>query len=179
MTRWEHVDLENAVWFVPASNTKTRVDWYVFLSEFALRHFRLLRTLTGQSEWCYPSSSGIEHVSVKSVSKQVGDRQVRFKNRKPFSKRRHDDSLVLNEGRHGEWTPHDLRRTAATMMQALAISPDVIDRCQNHVLPGSKVRRHYLHHDYAHEKRAAWQALGQHLDAILTDPSVVPFSRAA
>ena len=57
MTRWEHLDLGNAVWFVPASNTKTRVDWYVFLSDFALRHFRLLQTVTGQSQWCYPSSS--------------------------------------------------------------------------------------------------------------------------
>jgi integrase len=104
MTRWEHVDLENAVWFVPASNTKTRVDWYVFLSDFALRHFRLLQNVTGESEWCYPSSSGTEHVSVKSVSKQVGDRQVRFKNRKPLSRRRHDDSLVLSDGRNGEWT---------------------------------------------------------------------------
>jgi integrase len=124
MTRWEHVDLENAVWFVPATNTKTRVDWYVFLSDFALRHFRLLHKATGESQWCYPSSSGTEHVSVKSVSKQVGDRQVRFKKRKPLSRRRHDDSLVLGDGRNGEWTPHDLRRTAATMMQALAVSPE-------------------------------------------------------
>ena len=45
------------------------------------------------------------------------------------------------------------------MMQALGISLELIDRCQNHVLPGSKVRRHYLHHDYADEKRAAWRAL--------------------
>jgi hypothetical protein len=38
------------------------------------------------------------------------------------------------------------------MMQALGVNLDVIDRCQNHVLAGSRVRRHYLHHDYAEEK---------------------------
>ena len=65
------------------------------------------------------------------------------------------------------------------MMQALRVSPDVIDRCQNHVLPGSKVRRHYLHHDYAEEKREAWRLLGQRLDAILTASNVVPLQRAA
>jgi hypothetical protein len=43
------------------------------------------------------------------------------------------------------------------MMQALGISLDTIDRCQNHVLDGNKVRRHYLHHDYANEKKEAWK----------------------
>jgi hypothetical protein len=41
------------------------------------------------------------------------------------------------------------------MTQQLGVSLDIIDRCQNHVLPGSKVRRHYIHHDYTEEKRAA------------------------
>jgi len=92
---------------------------------------------------------------------------MRFKHRQPLKNRRNDDGLVLDGGKSGEWTPHDLRRTAATMMQALGVSMDVIDRCQNHVLPGSKVRRHYMHHDYADEKREAWRKLGQSLDSIL------------
>lgn len=53
------------------------------------------------------------------------------------------------------------------MMQALGVLPDVIDRCQNHVLAGSRVRRHYLHYDYAEEKRAAWARLGDRLECIL------------
>ncbi len=178
-TRWEHVDLEKATWFVPRENTKTHVDWQVYLSDFALRQFKALHELTGKANWCFPASQQEGHVFVKSVSKQVGDRQTRFKNRKPLAHRRNDDSLVLADGKNGEWTPHDLRRTASTMMQALRVSPDVIDRCQNHVLPGSKVRRHYLHHDYAEEKREAWRLLGQRLDAILTASNVVPLQRAA
>ena len=53
------------------------------------------------------------------------------------------------------------------MMQALGVSLDVIDRCQNHVLAGSRVRRHYLHHDYAEEKKNAWNLLGDRLSAVL------------
>ena len=53
------------------------------------------------------------------------------------------------------------------MMQALGVPLDTIDRCQNHVLSGSKVRRHYLHHDYANEKREAWLKLGNQLALIL------------
>ena len=60
------------------------------------------------------------------------------------------------------------------MMQALRVSPDVIDRCQNHALLGSKVRRHYLHYDYAEEKRDAWRLLGERLDVILSSGNVVP-----
>lgn len=77
------------------------------------------------------------------------------------------DTLVLAGGRNGAWTPHDLRRTGATMMQALGISLELIDRCQNHVLPGSKVRRHYMPHDYADEKRAAWAALDERLATLI------------
>lgn len=54
------------------------------------------------------------------------------------------------------------------MMQALSVSLDVIDRCQNHVLAGSRVRRHYLHHDYAEEKKRAWNLLGDRLSAVLS-----------
>ncbi|EMY8159293.1 tyrosine-type recombinase/integrase [Pseudomonas monteilii] len=165
--RWDHVDLKKGTWFVPKENTKTKVDWLVFLSPFALAKFKALRMLTSYSDWCFPSRDGESHICLKTVSKQVGDRQIRFKKRKALAGRRNDDSLVLADGANGEWTPHDLRRTAATMMQALGVAPDVIDRCQNHVLPGSKVRRHYLHHDYAEEKQQAWNALGTQLERIL------------
>lgn len=177
MTRWEHVNLETGVWFIPRENVKGRrgkkQEHYIFLSDFAIAQFRKLKALTGDSEWCFPSKNrkGEEsHVCLKSVSKQVGDRQVRFKNRsKPLKCRAFDDSLVLAGGANGEWTPHDLRRTGATLMQSLGISLDVIDRCQNHVLAGGRVRRHYLHHDYRLEKTEAWSKLGKVLEEILKE----------
>jgi len=63
--------------------------------------------------------------------------------------------VALDYGQNGDWTPRDLRRTGATMMLALGVSLEVIDRCQNHVRAGSRVRRHYLHHDYAEKKKRA------------------------
>jgi integrase len=168
---WKNVNLENGVWFIPVANVKgsrgKKQDHHVFLSAFAIHYFSKLRLLTGNSQWCFPAKHHDGHVDLKVVSKQVGDRQSRFKNRKPLSRRRHDDTLVLSGGANGEWTPHDLRRTGATMMQAWGISLDVIDRCQNHVLAGSRVRRHYLHHDYAEEKKEAWNLLGEKLTDIM------------
>lgn len=182
MARWEHVDLPNGIWRIPKANVKGSVALHiVYLSEFSRSCFRLLDQITGCTAWCFPSHDGEHHVDVKSISKQIGDRQMQFKkmppgkSRKPLKNRRQDNSLVLSRGARGAWTPTDLRRTGATMMQALGVPLDTIDRCQNHVLPGSKVRRHYLHHDYASEKKEAWGLLGdrlskmleQHMDSIL------------
>ena len=180
MAKWEHVDLDNAEWFIPKENVKDNVaNLTVYLSAFALEQFRQLHGITGHTAWCFPGRSGEQHLDVKSISKQVGDRQCMFKKgrdggpRAPMKNRRHDNTLVLAAGKTGAWTPHDLRRTGATMMQSLGVSLELIDRCQNHVLPGSKVRRHYMHHDYADEKRAAWGLLGGRLADILNNVAAV------
>ena len=67
-SRWASVDLRKASWFVPREQTKTNVDWQVYLSEFVLGRFKDLHSLTGVSEWCFPALLGDDHVSVKSVS---------------------------------------------------------------------------------------------------------------
>lgn len=175
-SEWRHVDLENGTWFIPAEATKghkgKRQDHHVFLSSFALNQFKRLREETGHTPFCFPNKDESSHVDTKTVSKLIGDRQCCFKNRsKPLSGRHHDDSLVLSQGNKGEWTPHDLRRTGATMMQELGVTLEIIDRCQNHLLGGSKVRRHYLHYDYAKEKNEAWNILGDRLETILRAPT--------
>ena len=88
---------------------------------------------------------------LKSVPKQIGDRQSRFKKRKPLANRRHDDTLVLANSLNDEWT----RKTYATLLQASCVPSDVIDTCQNHGLSGSRIRRYYLRCGYADEKREA------------------------
>lgn len=171
-SRWEHINFDERIWHIPAENTKSHAgrsqDHTVYLSEFVIAQFRHLHTLTGGEEYVFPSTDKSTHVCVKTVSKRIGDRQVKYKNRSgPLSRRSHDDTLVLTKGEDREWTPHDLRRTGATIMQRLGISLDIIDRCQNHVLEGSKVRRHYLHYDYAKEKAEAWELLGEHITSLL------------
>jgi integrase len=52
--RWEHVDLAAGVWMVPRENTKTRVEWKVYLSPFALRQFKALQALTATHPFAFP-----------------------------------------------------------------------------------------------------------------------------
>lgn len=168
--RWEHINFESSEWFIPKENSKDtktkRSDWIVQISDFSLRHFKRLQEITGHSEWCFPASNKTnEHVCLKSVSKQVGDRQISSKNRKPLQGRRNDDSLVLSSEK---WTPHDLRRTGSTIMQSLGVEESIRERCLNHAV-GGKIGRIYGRHTYEKEKREAWQKLGDHLSKLLSN----------
>ena len=168
-SEWRHIDLEKRAWLIPKENTKgergKKRAQLVSLSDFTLDKFKQLYSLTGDTKWVFPARNKEQSVSLKSASKLIGDRQIKFKNRsKKLQNRVENNSLVLGDQ---EWTPHDLRRTGATMMQELKISRDVVNLCQNHVI-GSKVDRHYLHYDDAEEKHAAWSLLGKKLQEILT-----------
>jgi hypothetical protein len=70
--------------------------------------------------------------------------------------------LALAAGKNDASTQY-----VSAMMRALGILLKLIDRRQSHVLMGSKVRRHYMLHDYADENRAAWAALGERLAALI------------
>lgn len=182
-SEWQHVDLSAGTWFIPAANTKgrrgQRRDHLIILSNFAVKQFKRLKAETGHTSFCFPSRNEQSHVCLKTVSKLIGDRQAMFKNRsKPLSGRQHNNTLVLSAGANGEWTPHDLRRTGATMMQMLGVAPEVIDRCQNHVIESkNKSARHYQQYDYAKEKAEAWHRWGEHLEVILSGSNVVTFAR--
>jgi integrase len=178
LTEWRHIDFVKGEWFIPQENTKAhrnkKQDHIVFLSDFALKQFSDLKAMATSDKWVFPSRNDADnHIDLKTISKQVGDRQFQFKSRSALLNRTNDDSLVLSGGKTGEWTPHDLRRTGATMLQSLGVSLEVIDRCQNHLIAGSKVRRHYLHYDYHTEKREAWAKLGERIEQILAADNLI------
>jgi len=166
---WKHVNFKDRTWFIPSENTKgtrgKKRDQLVYLSDFTLDQFKQLYKLTGDSLWAFPARYKPGHVCIKSASKQIGDRQTKFKARtRKLKCRVENNTLALGDR---EWTPHDLRRTGATQMQRLKIHRDVINLCQNHVI-GSKVDRVYLLDDYADEKREAWYRLGDWISSIIT-----------
>ena len=177
MTKWEHVDFEKRTWFIPAENTKgrakVRTSHTVYLSDFSLTKFKELKQITGGSTWAFPARYKDSHVCVKSASKQIGDRQLKFTARtKKLKYRVENNSLVLG---HKEWTPHDLRRTGATMMQGLLDINNgllVTDLCLHHnVVTGSA--KHYLFEGYEEVMKDAWKKLGNRLEAILNAENVV------
>jgi integrase len=76
-----------------------------------------------------------------------------------------------------DWTLHDLRRTARSLMSRAGVPSDHAERCLGHVIGG--VRGTYDRHEYYDEKRKAFEALAG-LVARIVDPkaNVVPLRGA-
>ncbi|KAI2693096.1 site-specific integrase [Pseudomonas sp. TNT3] len=160
--RWEDINLEAKTWMIPSQNSKNNKPHLIFLSAFAVRQFERVNTISNKSIWCYPNTDNSGPVSSKTVTKQLGDRQ-RQPDQGVMSRRSAKPHALLLTG--GKWTPHDLRRTGATIMTALGVLPEVAERCLNHT-EEKKVKRIYQRHNYAKEMTEAWSLLGQHLEVI-------------
>ncbi|NPT41257.1 tyrosine-type recombinase/integrase [Paraburkholderia sp. 1N] len=172
---WTNVDLEARRWRIPADHSKNSKEHIVLLSDFAVQQFEALKTISGARRWCYPSPNEEQHIDTKSIGKQIKDRQraTPLKNR----------SSAVNSLRMagGLWTPHDLRRSGATLMGELGIAGDVIEKCLNHTEENG-LKKIYQRQKLEPEQAAAWQVLGQRL-ALLVSPDtnviVAKFGKSA
>ena len=63
------------------------------------------------------------------------------------------------------WSLHDLRRTAKTLMVRAGVRPDISERVLGHAIEG--VEGTYDRHSYADEKRDALEKLAQIINQIL------------
>jgi integrase len=113
------------------------------LSNLALMLVRHLRRRFGDTECLIPSpcwnARGNAPVTVRALSEGIRDC------RKHFGLSR--------------FTPHDLRRTAASLMTANGVPRLHVEKLLNHTI--DDVAEIYDRHDYANEKRAATDRLAQ------------------
>ena len=65
----------------------------------------------------------------------------------------------------GKWTPHDLRRTAATVMAKIGVSNDVISECINH-MQADRMTRVYVQNRREPEQAVAFDKLGIRLQEL-------------
>jgi integrase len=154
------LDFELNTWTIPEENSKNGKTHTIYLSGFALKQFNVLKSLATSNTWFFPNRDGSSHVSEKSITKQVGGRQSEA----IFSGRSKDNQALVLTG--GKWTPHDLRRTGATMMGSLGVAPDVIEKCLNHT-EENKVKRIYQRQELKAEQAEAWRVLGERLSLLV------------
>ena len=159
--KFSDIDFENKTWTIPKENSKNKKALTVFLSEFALEQFLKLKEFSTHETWVFPNRNGSNHVCEKSITKQIGGRQTE----NIMSNRSKENQALVLTG--GKWTPHDLRRTGATLMGDLDISSDVIDKCLNHTQE-NKMKRIYLRQKLEAQQAHAWRVLGDRL-YILTN----------
>lgn len=156
--RWSHFDLKNSVWTIPAELSKNGKEHKVPLSPLAIAILSELRGITGERPYVLAS-----HHSEKKPDQ-------------PYSERALSRAVRENED-HWEiphFTPHDLRRTAASMMTSIGIPRLHVEKVLNHTT--SDIAEVYDRHDYFEEKKIALTRWAEYLKTVLANkkPKVVP-----
>jgi integrase len=153
--RWADLDLNGAWWTIPAERAKNRLAHRVPLSAPAVAILRQLRELNGATPFVFPTTRGSESGCLERVYKTV-------------------DRIRKASG-VTDFTPHDLRRTAASWMTSVGISRLTVSKLLNHIERG--VTAVYDRHSYDKEKQEAVNAWAAKLQKIITGAhaKVVPF----
>jgi integrase len=159
--RFSEIDFELKTWTIPEANSKNGKAHTIYLSDFALEQFKLLKLIAKSETWIFANRDNSNHVCEKSITIQIRGRQSAI----ILSNRSKDSEALILTG--GKWTPHDLRRTGATMMGNLRIQPDVIEKCLNHT-EENKVKRIYQRQELKLEQAEAWRVLGERLNLLVT-----------
>jgi integrase len=166
---WRDVDFTTKEWRItlPDSVTKKH-EQTVFLSPFSLARFQELADRTKQPGrdpgWCFKAMNTDGPVCIKSHNKQIADRQRPPAKGRMSGRSKASQALLLPGGK---WTPHDLRRTAATLLGDAGISPDIIEKILNHQ-DENRIRRTYQRQQLLDQQKAAWHQLGSILEILNT-----------
>jgi integrase len=143
--RWRDLerDSRGSWWNLPAELTKTHRAHRVPLSPQALAVIEALRPLTGSSEWVLASRADGKRLTWLS----------------------HSSARLREWSGLEHFTPHDLRRTAATWLGRSGVRPDTIDQLLNHA--AGRISRTYNRAGYDAEKRQAVIVLGDLVEGVL------------
>jgi integrase len=167
--KWAHFDLDGKLWTIPAELLKSsharRAEpepHLVPLSPLALKLLDELKALTGEGTYVLPAHA--DKRKNRSYCEWVLSRAVR-KNATQFG--------------IPHFTPHDLRRTAASFMTKLRVPRLHVEKVLNHAT--GDIAEVYDRHDYLREKRVALEKWGRHLATIIEDKEqeIVPMVRHA
>ncbi|HOM99870.1 MAG TPA: tyrosine-type recombinase/integrase [Acidobacteriota bacterium] len=151
--RWDQVD-EEGIWTLPAEITKNKQEHKVPLSTQARALLEEIRETTGDQEWVFPRMG---HGT--AASKENKNDHVRW-----FGKK----NSRLQKALKFDFTPHDLRRTAATKMSELGIEDTLIARVLNHRWADRQVTSVYNRWKKLPEMKTALERWGARLDQIVT-----------
>jgi integrase len=145
----------DAIWTIPAERYKTKRPNHVPLSKSALNVIETQPKIDG-CDYAFPSRANTPF-SGFAKSKAALDKAVYVAMKEKASGA--DTDPLPN------WTLHDLRRTAKTLMARAGVRPDISERVLGHVIVG--VEGTYDRHDYADEKRDALERLAAIVERIV------------
>lgn len=154
---WNEIDLDGALWRIPAHKTKMREAHIVPLAPQAIAVMRELQPLTGRGRYLFPSlRSPREPMSENTVNAAL--RRLGY------------DKATM--------TGHGFRAMASTRLNEMGWSPDVIERQLAHA-ERNKVRAAYNRAQYLAERQKMMTAWADYLDSLREGENVLAFKRKA
>jgi len=147
--RWPEINIQEQLWTISGTKAKNGYEHYVHLSPPATELLQELKQLHPDSEWLFPSPFKDVHITPEAVARAVVRSQETFNEIKAF-------------------TPHDLRRTAASHMTAIGIPRLVVSKILNHT--ETSVTAIYDRHSYDIEKKQALVKWGNYLTNLISEP---------
>jgi integrase len=153
-------------WVIPAARYKTKREMEVPLSAAARAVLASLPKI-GSEGWVF-TIGGRTRIGNLTKQKAELDARILVELRKAAAERGEDPEVTLPQ-----WTTHDLRRTARSLMSRARVPVDHAERCLGHVIGG--VRGVYDRHAFSQEKREAFETLAGQIERILNPAdNVVP-----
>jgi integrase len=156
---WSELDLGNRVWSIPGARTKNGKAHTVHLSDLAVEIIGKLPQINSSKFVFTTNGTG------------------------PFTNYDYGKKRIQRlMGGTTDWRPHDLRRTATTVMAELGIAPHVADKVLNHASGKiSGVAAVYNRFEYLQERQAALHALGSYIEELIgrRPDNVVPLRQPA
>lgn len=145
---WDEVNFSEAVWTIPKQRMKRRNPHNVYLSRQVLDIFIALKTFSGGSNYVLPSRYDSDQPMSSATLNQVLTLTYRLaqKEGKPLAK----------------FGPHDLRRTASTLLHEAGYNTDWIEKCLAHEQKG--VRAVYNKAEYREQRAAMLQDWADMID---------------
>lgn len=146
LAKWPEIDLDAAVWDVPAERMKMRKPHRVYLSRQAVDLLRMLHQISGHGEYVFPTRY------VDGHGRPIGDVTLNhlFK--------RLDFGVP-------EFSPHGVRGTGSTLLREAGVPRDVVESMLAHQIDDA-VEAAYNHAEFATQKRQAWQLLADRIDQL-------------
>jgi integrase len=152
---WENVDLTNRIWSLPAARSKNGRGNRIPLSTRAVLILREMQTTGGSEGWVFPNAEG-RHIRGDSISRAL--------------------SRLIKQFDLNHFTPHDLRRTAATQISGMGVDRTTLRRILNHT--DHSTTAIYDRYAYETEVRQALDKWSAKLDEILAEEEEITVIRA-
>jgi integrase len=155
--QWAEIDLEQAVWNIPAHKMKMKQAHIVPLCRQAIEILTELKALTGASKYVFPSG---------------------WTNTQPMSNNAILAALRRMGFEKGSMTGHGFRAMARTILdEVLQVRPDYIEHQLAHAVRDPNGRA-YNRTSHLAERRKMMQTWADYLDGLKAGATVIPFKTA-